>query len=244
MNRSLQLLSFLFATAALAAEPMPPEVRAKLMAGFESSVKEADALIAAPEGRSMNRALSLRGDSYLFLGKFKESVADFERMIALDASQDAPHWRLGIAYYFAGDYAKSAKQFEKYHAYDNRDRENGVWKFFAQAKADGIDKARKEMLEYNKFDREPFPAVYEMLAGKKTPSEVFEELGKKNLKDDNLVMFFAHYYVGWYQQLLGNPATAKEHLGKAVELSLKSAGGDGPEYMGHVARLHYDAMKP
>lgn len=244
MKRPLQLLSVLFATAAFAAEPMPPEVRAKLMASFEASVKEADALITSAGDRSELRARSLRGDANLFLGKFKESVADFERMIAIDATQDAPHWRLGIAYYFTGDFAKSAKQFEKYHAYDNRDRENGVWKFFAQAKVDGIEKARKEMLEYTKFDREPFPAVYEMLAGKKTPAEVFAEMEKKNLKDDNLVMFFAHYYVGWYQQLLGNPATAKEHLGKAVELSLKSATGGGPEYMGHVARLHYDALKP
>lgn len=244
MKRSLLLLSVLFTNAAFAAEPMPPEVRAKLMASFEVAIKEANALLAEPGAPSELRARSVRGDSYLFLGKFKESVADFERMIALDATQDAPHWRLGIAYYFTGDYAKSAKQFEKYHAFDNRDRENGVWKFFAQAKVDGIDKARAEMLAYERFDREPFPAIYEMLAGKKTPADVFAEMEKKNLKNDSLVMFFAHYYVGWYQQLLGNPAASKEHLAKAVELSLKSASGGGPEYMGHVARLHYDALKP
>ena len=82
--------------------------------------------------------LSRRGDVRLFLGRYSEAVEDFEKMISLDPLQDAPHWRLGIAYYFAGDFRKSARQFEKYHAYDGRDRENGVWKFFAQARGEKI----------------------------------------------------------------------------------------------------------
>jgi lipoprotein NlpI len=243
MKRSILLIAALTA-AAFASDPIPAEVRAKMVEGLENSIKEANALLTNPNSPSELRARSLRGDCYLFLGRAKDAISDFERMIALDPSQDAPHWRLGIAYYFNGDFTKSAKQFEKYHAYDNRDRENGVWKFFAQAKTDGVEKARKEMLEYTKFDREPFPALYEMLAGKKIPADVFAEIEKKNLKNDNLVMFFAHYYVGWYEQLLGNPASAKEHLGKAVALSFKAAAGGGPEYMGHVARLHYEALKP
>jgi lipoprotein NlpI len=169
-------------------------------------------------------------------------VEDFESMIALDPKQDAPHWRLGIAYYFAGDFAKSAKQFEKYHAYDDRDRENGVWKFFAQARVDGIAKAQKEMLEYKRFDREPFPGIYDMLAGKITTADVLADMQKKNLSDDALVMFFTHYYIGWFEQLNGKADAAKEHLGKAVELAQKAGAGGGPGYMGQVARLHYEAL--
>ena len=240
MKRSILLLA---ALSTFAAEPLAPDVRAKMIASFEQTVSSADAAIA--RDATQVRAYSNRGDAQLFLGKAKEAVADFEKMIALDPSQDAPHWRLGIAYYFAGDFAKSAKQFEKYHAYDDHDRENGVWKFFAQAKsADGIEKARKEMLEYKRFDREPFPAVYDMLAGKKTAAEVLTELDKKGLKDDALVMFFAHYYIGWYEQLQGNTAVAKEHLGNAVGLAQKAGAGGGPGYMGQVARLHYEALKP
>lgn len=237
MKRTILLFA---AFAAVAAEPIAPEERAKMMASFEQVVR--DASLESKTGDALVRALSQRGDAYQFLGKAKEAVADFEKMIALDPSQDAPHWRLGIAYYFAGDFAKSAKQFEKYHAYDNRDRENGVWKFFAQAKVDGIEKARKEMLEYTRFDREPFPAVYEMLAGKKTGAEVLAELEKKNLKDDALVMFFAHYYIGWNAQLHGQP-DAKEHFAKAVALAMKAGAGGGPGYMGQVARLHLESMK-
>ena len=236
------IIFLLAAISAIAAEPLAPDVRAKMVASFEQTVKSADAEIA--RDATQGRAYSSRGDAQLFLGKAKEAVGDFEKMIALDPSQDAPHWRLGIAYYFAGDFAKSAKQFEKYHAYDDHDRENGVWKFFAQARAESIEKARAEMLIYKRFDREPFPAVYDMLAGKKTTAEVLAELEKKGLKDDALVMFFAHYYVGWYEQLLGNKDAAKQHLAEAVVLSQKAAASGGPGYMGQVARLHYEALKP
>ena len=243
MKRTILILSILSA-AAIAAESPDAAGRAKQRDAFEQAVKEAAVAIEKEAGTASIPAYSRRGDAYLFLGKPKEAVADFEKMIALDPSQDAPHWRLGIAYYFAGDFAKSAKQFEKYHAYDDHDRENGVWKFFAQARVDGIEKARKEMLEYKRFDREPFPAVYELLAGKKTGSEVFAEMEKKGRKDDAVVMFFAHYYVGWHEQLLGNAAAAKEHLAKAVELGQKARAGGGSGYMVEVARLHFEALKP
>ncbi len=185
--------------------------------------------------------LSRRGDLRLFLGDEKGAVADFEKEIKLDPSHDAPHWRLGIAYYFAGDYAKSAAQFAKYHAYDSRDRENGVWQFLANARVKGIEAARKEMLEYTRFDREPFPDLYEMFAGKKTAAEVLSGAEKKGLKEDALVMFFAHYYVGLNEQLFGNAAAANDHLAKAVKLSLEARADGGPGYMGQVARLHYEA---
>ncbi len=196
--------------------------------------------LAATKGSSDTVAAhSRRGDLHLFLNHPKESVAEFEKMIALDPTQDAPHWRLGIAYYFAGDFAKSAKQFEKYHAYDGRDRENGIWKFLAQARVDGIEKARKEMLIYKEFDREPFPALYEMFAGKRSGPDVLAEVERKKLTGDARVMFFAHYYAGLNEELLGNRKSALEHLRKAVALfTPETAGGGGPGYMWQVARVH------
>ena len=65
---------------------------------------------------------------------------------------------------------------------------------------------------------------------------------KKSLADDALVMFFAHYYVGLNEDLLGHKDAAREHLAKAVALALKSGARGGPGYMGQVARLHYEAM--
>jgi len=238
----LRLLPVLLLTHAAFAEnaPIPPEQRAAMIASFEKTRTEAtDALAKEPASTEW---LSRRGDVRLFLGDAKGAVADFEKEIALDASHDAPHWRLGIACLFAGEFAKSAKQFEKYHAYDGHDRENGVWQFFANARVVGVEKARTQMLEYTRFDREPFPAIYEMLAGKKTGAEVLAEMEKKGLGEDALVMFFAHYYIGLNEDLLGHRTAAREHLAKAVALVVKSGARGGPGYMGHVARLHYEAM--
>src|SRR5260221_12320632 len=135
---------------------------------------------------------SRRGDCHLFLAHFREAVADFEAMIALDPAQDAPHWRLGIAYYFEGEFAKAAKQFEKYHAYDGGDRENGIWKFLGDAKVHGPESARRAMLVYTRFDREPFPALYEIFSGAKSPADLFAGLKTRQLADDPNVMFFAN----------------------------------------------------
>ena len=194
-----------------------------------------DALAKTPDSV---RLLSQRGDTNLFLGRFKESVADFERTIALDPAQDAPHWRLGIAYYFAGQFDKSSKQFAKYHAYDGNDRENGVWKFLADAKLHGVEKARTTMLEYARFDREPFPSLYEMFAGKKSSDAVLTELADKGLPKDGAPAFFANYYVALNEDLLGHRERARTLIEKAVAGPWGRTAESGPAYMWRVARLH------
>jgi lipoprotein NlpI len=182
--------------------------------------------------------LSRRGDMRQFLGRFKDAIADYEKMIELDPSQDAPHWRLGIAYYFTGAFEKGARQFEKYHAYDNRDRENGVWKFLCQARAQGLDEARKGLLVYTRFDRHPFPSLYEMLEGKKSPQQVLDE-SKDQASGNPQVAFFAKYYVGVYKELLGERSEGARLVQEAVEMfTPETAGNNGPGYMWQVARLH------
>jgi lipoprotein NlpI len=179
------------------------------------------------------------GDAHLFLHEFRESVAAFEKMIELDPTQDAPHWRLGIAYYFAGDFEKSAKQFEKYQTYESGDRENGIWKFLADARSQGVEKARGMMLKFTRFDREPFPVLYEMFEGKKTSDDVIGHVAEKKLTDNPQVVFFAHYYVGLNEHLQGNRDRALDHLRKAVALfTPETASSGGPGYMWRVARVH------
>jgi lipoprotein NlpI len=220
--------------------PVAPARRATMTAEFTRTVAELDAAIAQTPDRV--DLYSRRGDAHLFLGHFAQAVSDFEKMIALDPAQDASHWRLGIAYYFNRDFAKSARQFQKYHAHDGRDRENGIWKFLAQAKSEGIVKARAEMLPYAQFDREPFPILYEMFAGRKTDDDLATSMTRDNVRDNKTVQFFANYYLGLYEELLGEEIRAREHVGKAVALFGDATDRGGPGYMWQVARLHYDAL--
>src|SRR5215203_3999122 len=184
----MRLLLFFLLTALACADESKTTERQQL-------AKQLEVLNAAVEKNPDNADLRTRlGDVRLFLGDAKGAVEEFEKEIAPEPARDTQHWRLGIAYHFAGQFEKSAAQFAKYHAYDNRDRENGIWHFLATARARGIEAARNSMLEYTRFDREPFPDLYDMFAGKKTGAEVLEGAEKKGLKDNALVMFFAHYY--------------------------------------------------
>lgn len=187
---------------------------------------------------------SRRGDLKVFLGDFKGAVSDYERMIAMDSSQDAPHWRLGIAYYFAGEFSKAARQFEKYHAHDARDRENGVWKFFSQMRGEGLEPARKGLLVYTEFDREPFPAVYRMLAGDLAPEAVLQQMRDKGQAENPQVMFFAKYYAGVFMSFTGRREEGLRLVEEAVAL-FPAAGADrgGPGYMWHAARLHVEELR-
>jgi len=242
MRHSILALHLLIAPAAVVAAepPIPAAERATMLAGFRQEVVTLTRAIEKSPGEAP--LYSRRGDRRLFLGDFAPAVADFEKMIALDPTLDAPHWRLGIAYYFTGQFAKSARQFEKYHGYDSGDRENGLWKFLGDVPVIGRDRARAAMLAYHRFDREPFPDLYALFAGTKTTREFFAGLEARRLTGIDRVMFFAHYYAGLHEDLLGNRARALELLHAAVANSWGRTAENGPAYMWQIARLHYEKL--
>lgn len=241
MLRLVTLLVLVAVPAIFAAEPpLAATDRESMLTEFRNQIATLDQAIGAtPQDVAL---LSRRGDRRLFLGRFAEAVADFEKMIALDPAQDAPHWRLGIAYYFAGQFAKSARQFEKYHAYDGGDRENGIWKFLGDVKVLGREPAQRAMLGYTRFDREPFPALYEMFAGRKSTADLFAGTKERKLADDPKVMFFANYYAGLHEETLGHRAKAIGLLREAVASPWGRTAEGGPAYMWQVARLHFEML--
>ncbi len=211
-------------------------IASQLAGFFEQEQALSRAIEEAPQSVKL---LSRRGDLRQFLGRFTDAVADYEKMIELDPAQDAPHWRLGIAYYFNGEFEKGSKQFEKYHQYDGRDRENGVWKFLCDARSRGLDQARGSMLVYTRFDRHPFPSIYEMLEGKMSPQAVLDGAQDLGGKQNPQVAFFAMYYAGVYYDLIGDATKGGRLVTEAVNLFTQdTAGNGGPGYMWQVARLH------
>lgn len=183
---------------------------------------------------------SQRGDAYFFLGEFDKSLADYEKMVQLDESQAASHWRRGIADFYAGKFQAAAEQFELYHSFDDVDRENGIWRYLSQVKAHGREKAREGLLKYKKDDREPFPAVYQLFAGKLTPDEILKAIRDAKIDDGERQkrLFYAELYIGLNYDVEKEPQKALEHLQAATAIKWPRKAGYGPNYMWHVGRVH------
>jgi len=202
----------------------------------------------APQIEREPRRLALyseRGDLHFFLGDFPRAVQDYDRMVELDAEQDASHWRRGIALFYAGEYAKGAAQFERYHSFDQVDRENGIWRYLSQRKAHGLKTAREGLLKYEKDDREPFPDVYRLFAGTIEPAEVLERIETASVSEDEREKrrFYAELYIGLNEAVEGRDAEARKHLAKTVANTWGPKGGYGPHYMWQVGRLHLELLE-
>lgn len=225
------------------AAPLSAERSAELTKSFE---KNRDDATKAIEANPTNMgAYSKRGDAYFFLGKFAESVADYDQMLKIDDSEANSHWRRGIALFYAGKYKDAATQFESYHSFDQVDRENGIWRYFSQYKAYGKEKAREGLLKYEKDDREPFPSVYKLFAGMMKPDEILEKIEKAEISADEREkrLFYAHLYIGLNHAVEGDAAAAQRHLRLSTLNKWGPVAGFGPNYMWHVGRLHEELLR-
>ena len=195
------------------------------------------AIKASPSSEDL---YSQRGDAQFFLAEYAKSVADYDRMVELNAELDAGHWRRGIALFYAGEFEKAAGQFERYHSFDNVDRENGIWRYLCQRQAFGIEKAREGLLKYEKDDREPFGDVYRMFEGKITGDELLDKIRLAQISETERQkrLFYAELYVGLNEAVEGRADSAKSHLTLAASNTWGEKSGYGPNYMWHVARLH------
>lgn len=223
--------------------PLTADQVTNLTKGFEKSVADASKAIEA-DSKNLN-AYSRRGDGYFFLGKFDSAVDDYDQMLKLDDTQANSHWRRGIALFYAGKYKEAAAQFESYHSFDQVDRENGIWRYLAQHKAYGRAKAREGLLKYEKDDREPFPAVYQLFAGTIQPAEIIKRIEAADIPKDEREkrLFYAHLYIGLNHAVEGESAAAQQHLRLATLNKWGPNAGYGPNYMWHVGRLHEQLLR-
>lgn len=243
LHRTALASAILLTSATLMAVPIDdePAWRFKLLDRFLGQAESCTEQLASdPNSITL---LNRRGDFRMFMGDFRDAIADFEKTIAIKPEEDAGHWRLGIAYYFNGDYEKAARQFQKYYDVDDRDRETGIWKFLAQERIDGQTKARAEMLPFDKFDREPFPLLYDMFAGKITPDDVLADLKKRGLENDPQAAFFGNFYAGVAESELGHREKAVKLLRTALEVQEARIPGGPAGYMWNIARLFWERLR-
>lgn len=222
--------------------PLSSDERAEIATKFNRIIEENTRRIET-DGKNED-LYSRRGDAYFFRGKFAEAVADYDKMIELQPDTAPSHWRRGIALFYAGKYEAAAKQFEDYHSFDDIDRENGIWRYFSQRKAFGLEKARQGLLKYKKDDREPFPDVYKLFAGEITPDEILRHVATAKIDEAELEkrLFYAELYIGLNEAVEGRNDSARAHLRRAVMNNWGRRAGYGPNFMWHVGRVQFELL--
>jgi len=232
------------ALVALAAGCLADEPGRDVGAELKAALADAEARIK--EDPNDMRALLDRGDALFFLGRPDAAVRDYDRMIEFDPSLGPTHWQRGLALHFAGRFEEAAKQFERFYELDKSDRENGIWRFYAQVEKDGVEAARKALLPYVEPDREPLPLIYEMCAGEAKGEEVLKSVEAAKVAEEEKAkrQFYADLYVGLDAAIVrDDPSAARPLLGRAVKSSWPRGNGYGPNFMWHVARLSLDGVE-
>jgi lipoprotein NlpI len=176
---------------------------------------------------SNSAALFRRGNENFRLGRVKDSVSDFDRLAELHPDRAAQLWQRGIASYYAGEFAKGRKQFEDHQKVNTQDVENAVWHFLCVAKLENFDKARAQLIPIQEDSRIPMAQIHKLFSGTGTPEEVL-----KAAEGNSDRMFYAHLYLGLYEEARGQREASLQHMKKAAgEFAQK-------EFMGDVARVH------
>ncbi|MBM4005616.1 MAG: tetratricopeptide repeat protein [Planctomycetes bacterium] len=189
------------------------------------------------------RAFYIRGRENFRLGRVKEAVADFDRYVKLAPDAEPRQWERGIALYYAGEYARGARQFELYQTFDNRDVENSVWRFLCMAREQGVEKARAVMLPIKNDPRVPMMQVFELYRGTIEPEQVLRTARDGDPAPEVLAarLFYADLYLGLYFEATGDTDQARKYIELAADKKLQHAQRING-YMWDVASIHWKRM--
>ena len=179
-----------------------------------------------------------RGRANFCAGKIAESVADFDKYVELNPDAESRQWERGISQYYAGEFAKGAKQFELYQTYHDQDVENSVWRYLCVARTGGVEKAQANMLPIDADRRIPMMQIYDLYRGQKKPEDVLKaaEAGKPLASELNTRLFYAHLYLGLWHEAAGRAEEAKKHLFEAEKHKIG-------HYMWDVAHVHAERLR-
>ncbi len=177
------------------------------------------------------RILHLRGEEHFRKARIAESIADFERQVDLLPDRAAEHWQLGIAYYYAAEYEKGARQFERHATINPQDVENSVWHFLCIVRSSegSLDAAREGHIPVSDDERVPMAQIQKLFGGSTTPDEVL----RAGMEAGDTAEFYAELYVGLYYEALGRDDESLRLMTQAAANPAAKAS-----YMGDVARAH------
>lgn len=184
----------------------------------------------------------LNGEISFAAGEMDACVAAYDAAIEMDDSIEPRLWQRGLALYYADRFADGVKQFETHQTVNSQDVENAVWHLLCAARVADLETARKKLIPIQQDTRIPMAKIYEMFAGRAKPEDVIKEANKtsKQVKEGSmshrLQQYYAHLYIGLYQEMLGKEKMCKQSLEKAIACNPLG----NTNFMGQVARVHLE----
>lgn len=173
-----------------------------------------------------------QGEEAFRQGKFAESVAAFDKVIAALPNQAPQHWQRGISLYYAGRFADCKAQFELHRTVNPEDFENAAWHMLCAARLQGFEEARKNLIPIREDTRVPMRELHALWKGEGSVERVLAAAGTSRGGK-----FYANLYLALFEETRGNAEAAKTYARRAAELAPE-------DYMGDVARIHAKTSRP
>ena len=157
------------------------------------------------------------------MDRFEEAVKDYDMAVRFGRPHSGDScWERGLALYYTGDFRGGEEQFYRYHRVGPLDIENGLWRFLCIAEEEGTEKAREAILDYSQKVRMPFPALLDLYLERGTAEAVVEQAKERTPPPRQLTtnLFYAHYYIGKYYEIIEDEERALLHVREALKHSI------------------------
>lgn len=226
-------------------ETFSREVRESYLAAADGKYQRAiDHAKAALEQKADADLLVHTGSCYFMLADMKQAIAYYNQAIALDPKLPPRLWQRGLALYYAGRYEDGKRQFETHQTYNRQDVENAVWHMLCHAQVADLETARKELIPIQYDTRIPMKSIHELYAGTGSVEQVWTAVQEVDPDPEaparRQAAYYAHLYVGLYQEMTGETEAAGESMRKATQVNPIPR-----QYlMGRVADVHLKLRKP
>ncbi|MBI2685197.1 MAG: hypothetical protein HYX27_02700 [Acidobacteria bacterium] len=172
-----------------------------------------------------------QGENAFREGRFAESVAAFDKVIALLPEQAPQHWQRGISLYYAGRFADCKAQFELHRTVNPEDFENAAWHMLCAVRVDGFKEAQKKLIPIREDGRVPMRELHALWKGDGTIDRVLKAAG-----NSKSAVFYANLYLALFEEARGNREAVIPYAKRANDLAPS-------DYMGDVARVHFQTLK-
>lgn len=199
------------------------------------AIQRAEANARVEDSVGLASRLVTLADAQLRAGKCEESISNFEQAMKLDPALRPYLWQYGIALFFVDRFAEGRDLFVEHRRVNPNDVENAAWHFLCEAKANGIDSARKLLLPAPGDRRAPMSQILDRLPGGDATSieSAVEEI--KLPYEKRSARFYADLYLGLIADAEGDVIAVRQFMARAANSSLD-------HYMADVARVYAERI--